>query len=100
MTRREYPIRLIVNNRTLVRVVIDSHYEDKHKDSINDEIILELVNTLSGGQYEAEPKSLGGRFEYYTTDVNFYGQKRYRLVWLLEKEALYIGVVNAYRRRK
>ena len=25
-------------------------------------------------------------------------KKRYRLVWLIEKEELFIGVINAYRR--
>ncbi len=34
--QREYLLRLIVNDRALNRVVIDSHYEIRHSDTMND----------------------------------------------------------------
>ena len=49
MKRREYDIDPILINRVYItKVIIDPHYEEKHKESINDELILKLVNKLSG----------------------------------------------------
>jgi hypothetical protein len=41
--RRVYPVRLIINEWFIEKVVIDDHYELKHSESINDLIILKLV---------------------------------------------------------
>lgn len=40
-----------------------------------------------------------GEFAYYVTDNLILDGKSYKLVWLLEDDELYIGIVNAYRRR-
>jgi hypothetical protein len=45
MSRREYNISITVNEVLISKVIIDPHYEEKHAESINDEIILELVKT-------------------------------------------------------
>lgn len=43
--RRTYKIRPItVNNVKVVQVVIDSHFEKKHSKTMNDQLILALVN--------------------------------------------------------
>lgn len=52
MRRREYDIDIIVNHRRLSKVIIDPHFEKKHGKSITDEIILRLVETLDGKQFE------------------------------------------------
>lgn len=40
--RNEYNIEpIIINNIRVVRVVIDTHYREKHADHMSDEIILE-----------------------------------------------------------
>ncbi|MEK6705043.1 MAG: hypothetical protein AABZ06_04595 [Bdellovibrionota bacterium] len=97
MTRREYPIRLTINGRRIIKVVIDPHYEVNHSSSINDAVILELVELLTGSSFEPEMEL--GNFQYFVSDNLVRSSKRYKLIWLLEKNALYIGVINAYRRR-
>jgi hypothetical protein len=97
MPRRSFKINIVVNSRHIQRVFIDPHYELKHSDSISDSLILELVALLDGGDFTPEVITKG--FEYYATDNLVLKDKRYRLVWLFEKDELYIGVVNAYRRK-
>lgn len=41
-----------------------------------------------------------GPYEYFVTDRLTLDKKLYKLVWLLEDDQLYIGVVNAYRRKE
>lgn len=97
MNRREYSISVTVNGRRITKVVIDPHYELKHSDSVSDNLILNLVELLDGGTFPLQEKS--GMYEYYVTDGLKLGERLYKLVWLLEDNELYIGVVNAYRRK-
>jgi hypothetical protein len=78
-------------------VVIDPHYEIRHSRVMNDSLILKLVKKLDG-RFEL-PESQSGAYSYFTTLVAD-GSKQYRLVWLLEKSAIYIGIVNAFRVQK
>ena len=39
MSRREYKTALVINDVIIDKVIIDSHYEEKHAESINDEIM-------------------------------------------------------------
>ena len=75
-------------------MVIDSHYEIKHQASVSDSLILNLVAQLDG-RFEL-PEARRGRYAYFATLVGL-GSKQYRLIWLLEDQAIYVGVVNAYR---
>lgn len=79
------------------RIFIDPHYELKHAATITDKLILELVGLLDGGDFFPETVKEG--FEYYMTDNLILRDKKYRLVWLMEKDELFIGVINAYRRK-
>jgi hypothetical protein len=97
MVRRSFKLNITVNNRHIRNVVIDPHYELKHSDTISDALIVELVLLLDGGEFTPEVVAKG--FEYYTTENLISKGKSYRLVWLLEKDQLYIGVINAYRRK-
>ena len=65
MKRREYEIDIIVNFRRISKVIIDAHYENKHKDSITDKLILRLVGLLNGGIFPAQGDDK--LFEYYVT---------------------------------
>ena len=75
-------------------MIIDSHYEAKHGDSIDDQLILRLVKKLDG-RLEL-PVEQDSEFNYFATLLELDG-KQYRLIWLLEEEAIYVGVINAYR---
>lgn len=97
MDRRKYDISITVNGRPIAKVVIDPHYELKHGDTVSDEVILGLVKLLDGGVFPMQERT--GVYEYFVTDGLKLGDKRYKLVWLLEDDQLYIGVVNAYRRK-
>ena len=97
MDRREYDIKITVNGRQVTKVVIDTRYEAKHSKCISDEIIVRLVKLLDGGTYPIQDKN--EPFEYYATDGLVLDDKKYKLVWLLENDQIYIGVVNAYRRK-
>ena len=95
MERREYDISIVFNGVRIKKVIIDPHFEKKHSDSINDEIILQLVKLLDGEIFE--PREENPPFSYFAEELTF-NEKLYRLVWLLEDNQIYIGVVNAYRR--
>ena len=95
--RRTYSVRLNVNQRTIDTVVIDSHYEEKHAQSVSDEIILAIVSSLDGEEYEADRADEEG-FHYFATEPHFYAGKPYRLVWLLPDDGNYLGIINCYRR--
>ena len=95
MARREYSINAHINEILVTRVIIDDHYEKKHAQSINDEIILGLVQTLDGKLFE--PDDVKAPYSYFVTDNIELNGKFYKLIWLLEDHEIYIGVVNAHR---
>ncbi len=97
MKRREYPLSIEVNGRLISKVIIDPHFEVKHSKSINDEIILELCKLLDNGTFPLHTED--EKFEYFVTDNLKLNGKRYKLIWILEDNDIYIGVVNAYRRK-
>jgi len=94
--RRRYPVQLVVNDRQITEVVIDPHYEAKHTESVNDEIVLALVQKLDGGIFD--PDDVDDEYQYYKTEPIEYASKNYRLIWLLKNDTMYIEVINAFRR--
>ncbi len=98
MSRRVYPLRLRINGRRLEKVVIDPHYERKHSSSVTDEIVLALVKQLDGKTF-LPIDSDEDRFQYFVNDQIEVDQKFYKLIWLLHEKELFVGIVNAYRRR-
>lgn len=98
MGRRHYEIdSIIINGKVFFEVIIDSHYEEKHSTNISDNLILNLISRLHN-RYEM-PVDFKDEFNYFVTVVDF-NEKFYRLVWLLEDNTSYIGVINAFRVKK
>jgi hypothetical protein len=64
--RRNYDIAIKVNGYTIKRVVIDPHYELKHSASIDDQIILRLVEKLDGRDFR--PIDKDGPYLYFVND--------------------------------
>lgn len=92
---RSYSIRPVkINGIKITKVIIDSHYEKKHSVSVNDSLILTLVQKLDG-RFEL-PTDKDGPYSYFATLLE-HESKQYRLVWLLEDNEIYIGIVNTYR---
>lgn len=52
MNRREYTTDIVINGIRISKIIIDPHFEEKHKSSISDEIIIRLVESLDGGEFE------------------------------------------------
>ena len=95
--RRSYSISIVVNDRKINEVIIDPHYEKRHAESITDEIILALARKLDGGDFK--PEDNDEEFQYFKTEPIEFGEKNYRLIWLLKNDCLYIGIINAFRRK-
>jgi hypothetical protein len=93
--RPEYPLQISLNGRNLGRVVIDQHYRVNHDESMNDQIILDLIKTLDGKKIP--PERTQGEFEYFTVEPVYRFEKPYRVVLVLCLTDDYLGVVNAFR---
>jgi len=94
---RSYPLRksLIINNREIKEVIISSHYEEKHSDYLNDEIILQLVKQLDNKRFETEEQK--DNWEYFSYSPLFYQKKIYKLVWCFESKSSFLGIRTCYR---
>ena len=93
--RPEYRLKTTLNGRHLNRVVIDQHYRLKHGDTVNDEIILDLIKTLDGRKLL--PEKVQGDNEYFTIEPVCREEKPYRMVLVLCLADDYLGVVNVFR---
>ncbi len=99
--RREYPVRLTLNGRSIRRVLIDSHYEIRHAVTITDALILKLIQLLDGEEREVEAVTATG-FEVFRVEPVYWDGKVYRLVITLppcrgRENSDYLGVINAFR---
>lgn len=92
--RRVYPVRMIINEWFIEKVVIDDHYELKHSESINDKLILDLVELLSNStELRVSERD---HYSYFVSELQLRA-KWYRLIWLYEDNQDYIGIINAHR---
>ena len=93
--RNEYSIRLFFNGVEIHRVLIDQHYRENHAESMNDELILELVKNLDGGNYPVEDEDDG--FQYFMVEPVVFETKPYRVILVMCVHDDFLGVVNAFR---
>ena len=95
--RRKYTLEksINVNGLTIDEAIIDPHV-DKHKDHIDDELIISLITLLDGKIYNSVAEEDG--FSYFLSKV-LYKEKIYRLVWLLENNQFYIGVITSFKEK-
>jgi hypothetical protein len=92
---RRFEIDITLNGLRFRELWIDPHYEEKHRASINDLLIIDLIEGINKMTFDCQAKVNG--FEFYEVDVHF-REKRYRLVLVLPPDKAYLGVRNAYRR--
>ncbi len=95
--RREHPIPHIKVNGILIdRIIIDEHV-DKHADHIDDSLIFKIITKLDGQEFKSVSNQ--DEFEYFMTKIK-YEDKWYKIVWLLQDECFYIGVITLFRDRR
>lgn len=87
-----------MNGLTFRQVVISTHFERKHKASMNDHLILGLVQQLHQQRFLPDAVDEAG-FRYFVADPLILNGKAYRLVWLIPPDRSYLGVRNAFRRK-
>lgn len=99
MGRPEYPLKLVINEQPINRVIIDQHYKEKHA-YLNDMAIMEMVKQLNGQNFPVEETH--GEFQYFRVEPVYHEGRPYRLILLLCITDDFLGVVNAFRvaRRK
>jgi len=96
MSRRtEYELLIEINGRKLTCIVIDQHYSIKHAESINDELILDLVKSIHGEVFDIDSEK--GQFQYFVAEPVMNQTRPYRLIMLMCICDDYLGVINAFR---
>lgn len=96
--RREYWLQIFINGRRFKRVLIDDHYEQGHRTSMTDALMIDLIKNLAGQDFRPELVRPSG-FSIFVTEPLWFEGKPYRLVWTTHPDKDYIGVINAFRRR-
>ncbi len=94
---RRFEIDLKINDQHFDELWIDPHYEEKHKDSMSDELILKLLKEADGWLITLSSEVSG--YKFYEADGKYNG-KAYRLILVIPPDGSYLGVRNAYRRSK
>ena len=79
-------------------VLIDEHVFERHSNSINETLVLELVSLLHLQDFVPEDVDDRG-FQYFVNNELILAGKLYRMVWLLPPDKNYLGVRTAFRRR-
>lgn len=93
MARDEFIIKkIVVNGKPIKKVIVDPHVR-RHND-VTDDLILDLVLQLDGT--DNLPDEVKGQYTYFVNLLES-GGKQYKLVWLMERGKLYVGVITVYR---
>lgn len=95
---RHHKHNVCVNGLWIHDILIDNHVTQRHGDSIDDLLVLQLVSLLHMQYFRPEALDENG-FEYFVNSDLILNGKAYRLVWLLPLNKNYLGVRTAFRRR-
>jgi hypothetical protein len=95
--QREFSLKVTVNGKRYDRVLIDSHYQERHHESVHDFLVLRLVKMLEGAFFQPE-SILPSGYEIFVNDGWVLNGVPYRLIWTTHPEKDYLGVINAFRR--
>ena len=93
--RNEYRLKITINEHKITRIIIDQHYKLKHSQSINDQIILELVKKLDGDILPVDKEEDG--YLYFRVEPVIKDRAPYRLVLVIYIHDDFLGVINAFR---
>lgn len=93
--RHEYLMKLTFNGKEICRVLIDQHYQENHAESMDDELILELIRTLDGETFPVEEDDDG--FQYFKVEPVLHQSKPYRVILVMCLLDDFLGVINAFR---
>ncbi len=66
---------------------------------MSDELIIKLVGSINGEHFPVQDLRPDGH-RILVVDPLYYLQKTYRLIMTFHPDQDYLGVINAYRRRK
>jgi hypothetical protein len=89
-----YAISISFNGRLFTELIIGQYYKKNHPE-MNDELILKLIIQLDN--LVAHPADLKDDFLYFKEEPIFLENKPYRLIFVIEKNGKYLGVINAFR---
>jgi hypothetical protein len=85
-----------MNGKSFRRVIIDSHYEDRHAESVSDALIMDLIKELKG-LFFPMTKELATGYRVFVTEPVWAKAKPFRLVWTYHPDEDYLGVINCFR---
>jgi hypothetical protein len=94
LKRTNYKVSLVFNALMITEVIIDQHYKLKHPE-VSDQVILKLIIQLHN--LVLTPSEMKNDFLYFKEEPIFLDYKPYRLVFVMEKNKNYLGVINAFR---
>ncbi len=95
----EYAQTIEFNDFVLTKIVISQHYKEKHSD-ITDELILSMLELISGATVDPEDEADEEGFQYFKIDPLEFLDHHYRLILLTSQTDDFLGVVNAFRVEK
>lgn len=95
--RNSYPCDLFINKLKLTRLEISQYYKTRPgREMINDEMIIKMVENLSGEDLVPDIKKKSDNWDYFTLKNICYEDKYYRLVCCHENNSPIWGVLNIY----
>lgn len=94
---RHHKHKVYVNGTWFHDVLIDEHVFQRHEESIDDVLALQLVSLLHMQDFVTEAVDKKGS-QYFVNDELILAERRYRLVWLVPPDNSYLGVRTAFRR--